>query len=72
MGAPLLKSRTILDTVLYKTDGYVTLSTSGEGRRYLVTLPTDVYDDMDHPKKVTLTLEPGDALNDPTHPSFAE
>ena len=75
MGAPLNKTRTILDTVAMEIGNTVTLEASrdkGSDRFYLVSIPKDIYDDMGRPAKVTLTLELGDALNDPTHPSFSD
>lgn len=73
MGAPLSKTRTVLER--YSGRVYLaenTLQDPESGRGYMLTLDQDVYEDMGRPVTITLTIEPGDALNDPTHPSFSD
>lgn len=40
------------------------------GRQTWVSLDREVWHRLGNPPTITVTIEAGDALNDPTHPSF--
>lgn len=64
MGSPLIKTRTVLRRDA-NWPSYKPVTEEGESPRLTrVTLDPDVFDDMGQPDTITVTIEPGDRLND--------
>lgn len=69
MKASLIKTRTILRYFADRDDGcpMFTAAESNEGeavRNHGLILDLDVWDDIGRPTIITVTIEPGDLLND--------
>lgn len=65
MGAPLVKSRVVLGhRPLYEGDTTYQPNDDPDGSGPFLTLTADVFEDMGRPETITVTIEPGDRLND--------
>lgn len=68
MGAPLVKTRTILKFVEFYRGEIPVFQPEddeiGHGRMTRIEVDRDVWNDMGQPETITVTIEPGDLLNE--------